>query len=585
MPNLHRFAVVDGGATEQVVSGLERLDRFEREAARTRTVVVHDTFDWRVHLDGGRLEHVREAATGRGRRARPAALVWRDRETGEERGRWEVAQVPRFVWDLPPGPVTDRLAGVVEMRALLPLARVESSLTTLRLLDDEDKTVARVVVEEADLVGEPRRGLGVVVEVVPLRGYARHAERLASRLAGRDDLEPGGEDLIARALVTAGHAPGGYSSKLRLSLDPSSTALAAWAEVLRTLHATMAANLDGTVGDVDSEFLHDFRVAVRRTRSVLGEAKGVLPAGLLVRVRREFKWLGDITTPTRDFDVYLLTLPSFVDGLPPERRDDLDAFGTFLARHQKKAQRAMAGALTSDRFTELDRDWSAFLDDPEGAAATAGDRPPLADEPAPAVAARRIWKAYRRLVELGRSITDDSPPTDLHELRKDGKRLRYLLECFGSLFPTEQVDPLVKELKVLQDVLGEYQDCHVQIESLGELGQQMLDEGGTGAAALLAMGHLVDQIDHRQHEVRGQFAERFARFDAPTVRRRFRSTFHPRTGASDAVAAPASSDAVTPSTDGTGAATDEDGVLVGGAGTGATTPGSAGDGAGDGGGS
>ena len=543
MADLHRFAVVDGGPTEQVVQGLERLDRFTREPARTRAVVVHDTFDWRVHLAGGRLELVTQGRT--------AALVWLDRQSGEELGRWSISRVPAFVWDLPPGPVTDRLAAVVEMRALRPLVRIESAITTLRLLDDEEKTVARVVVDAARLTGDHDTDLGAVVEVTPLRGYARQAEGLARRLAARDDLRADATDPVDRALAAAGLEPGGYSSKLRLTLDPEGSAVDAWLEVLRALHATMADNLEGTVADVDSEFLHDFRVAVRRSRSVLGEAKQVLPADLLAYLRPELKWLGDLTTPTRDFDVYLLTLPDFVAGLPPERRGDLARFGSFLAKHQRKAQRAMAAGLTSDRYAALDARWSALLADPAAVLAAAGEPARFADAPAPAVAARRIWKAYRRLVHLGRAIDDDSPATDLHELRKDGKRLRYLLECFGSLFPADEVAPLVKELKGLQDVLGEYQDCHVQIESLGELSQQMLDEGLSDAATLLAMGHLVDQIDRRQHEVRAAFAERFARFDAAVVRRRFRRTFRALAHSLDAppVETDAGPDAAAPGAD------------------------------------
>ena len=40
---------------------------------------------------------------------------------------------------------------------------------------------------------------------------------------------------------------------------------------------TMKDNEPGTIADTDSEFLHDFRVAVRRTRAGLSQLKGVLP--------------------------------------------------------------------------------------------------------------------------------------------------------------------------------------------------------------------------------------------------------------------------------------------------------------------
>ena len=55
------------------------------------------------------------------------------------------------------------------------------------------------------------------------------------------------------------------------------------------------------------------------------------------------------------------------------------------------------------------------------------------------------------MVKMGTAIDDDTPAEDLHELRKVGKELRYLLEFFASLYPAEVVKPLVKSLKGLQD--------------------------------------------------------------------------------------------------------------------------------------
>ena len=55
------------------------------------------------------------------------------------------------------------------------------------------------------------------------------------------------------------------------------------------------------------------------------------------------------------------------------------------------------------------------------------------------------------MVRDGGRIDDGSPAEDLHELRKRGKELRYLLELFGSPFPKAVVKPLVSTLKDLQD--------------------------------------------------------------------------------------------------------------------------------------
>src|SRR5579875_1352723 len=64
--------------------------------------------------------------------------------------------------------------------------------------------------------------------------------------------------------------------------------------------------VDGVLDAIDVEFLHDFRIAVRRTRSVLKSSGDLLPAGLADTYAPEFRWLGGLTTTVRDLDVYLL---------------------------------------------------------------------------------------------------------------------------------------------------------------------------------------------------------------------------------------------------------------------------------------
>ncbi len=51
------------------------------------------------------------------------------------------------------------------------------------------------------------------------------------------------------------------------------------ARVLARLLEIQDANLPGALADSDVEFLHDFRVAIRRTRSVLREMRGVFAPG------------------------------------------------------------------------------------------------------------------------------------------------------------------------------------------------------------------------------------------------------------------------------------------------------------------
>ena len=379
---------------------------------------------------------------------------------------------PRFAADLPPWPTADRLASIMEMRALVPGPAVISRLTTLAALDREEKTTARVVVDASTLAGGAE--LPVLVELHELRGYGREADRLQRRLTDHLSLEPVTGTPAARARAAAG-APPFLRSKLRLSLDPTGSAAEAWRTVLQELTDTMTANFAGTLADTDSEFLHDFRVAVRRTRSVLQEGKKVLPPEARALFREGFKWLGDVTTPQRDADVHLLDLPALVATLSPERAEALEPLRELLVEHQRECHEQLVTDLRSLRRAQLGRDWAAFLAGEGAWTADDGGEPgsdaPDAMRPAIVVAATRIHRAHRRLVRDGRSIDDRSPATALHDLRKDAKRLRYLLECFGSLFPAADVATAVKPLKALQDTLGTFQDTEVQAHALSDHGR------------------------------------------------------------------------------------------------------------------
>ena len=111
------------------------------------------------------------------------------------------------------------------------------------------------------------------------------------------------------------------------------------------------------------------------------------------------------------------------------------------------------------------------------------------------------------MVKMGRAIDDDSPAEDLHELRKVGKELRYLLEFFTSLYPADVVKPFIKTLKGLQDQLGRFQDREVQATALRNLAPDVANP-----PTVMAMGVLVDRFIKEEAQARTEFADRFDAF-------------------------------------------------------------------------
>ncbi|MCP4660560.1 MAG: CHAD domain-containing protein [bacterium] len=510
------YDIESAAAERDTLHALQERFCVRQEAGPTRVVTYHDTFDWRLHVDGGTL-----CSTP----VRGATLVTWSSYDGEIRHRLRIGELGVFAWDFPAGPFREALARLIEMRRLLPIVEIGKSGWMLRILDGEEKTVARVVCER-DTAARPEESappspLPATLRILPVRGYDKAHRRLTRFLESELGLAPCERDELTVALAAIGRTPGSYSSKLRLSLDPALRADEATMAICRALLETMLSNEDGTRRDLDSEFLHDFRVAGRRTRSALSQIKHVFPPDVVKSFRREFAWLGDVTGPTRDLDVYLLKMDDYKAALPDEVQQDLAPLEEFLHAHQRLEQRRVVEALDSDRYRELIRSWRSFLD----RAVPAPEAPANAGRPVRELAAERIWRAWRRILKKGRAAVEEAPAEALHALRIDCKKLRYLLEFFRSLFDTAEVGQLIKALKQVQDNLGDFNDLEIQQRTLKQYAHRMHEEGLAPLDTLMAMGRLVAGLESRQDEERRRFSECFIRFSQKDNRTSFRRLF------------------------------------------------------------
>ena len=460
-----------------------------------------DTFDWRLFRAGLSLEF----CAGRG--TSELVLTGRDGELVAVEPVTERLGWPCLIDELPVGPLSERLAPAVGVRALLPVARATSVLSQRRALNADEKTIAVVTIDQMTLTQPRRAPTPPTVAISPLRGYQAQAAKLADLLALSPGVAPAVHSAFESALQAAGRNPGDYTSKIDVHLTDDMPAALAVTTVLTRLLDTMRANVPGTIRDIDTEFLHDLRIAVRRTRSVLKMAGSVLPGSMAARYRPEFKWLGDLTTPTRDLDVYLLGYGQMAAGLIAGTEPELRPFHEYLKTQRVAAQRQLARGLRSARFTRVSSSWQHAL---EQVTASPGRRPATGK-----FAAARIARAHERVLRGGSVISAASPPEALHELRKLCKELRYLLEVFASLHDAAAAWRAVSELKALQDCLGEFQDTEVQQAELRAFARQMMADRSAPAETMLAMGEIAATLALRQRAARSEFADRFAGFASP----------------------------------------------------------------------
>ncbi len=427
---------------------------------------------------------------------------------------------------LDPDELPDAVRRAIGVRVLLPRARLRLRVRWVPVLDTLEKTVVRVVLESGEVLGEGPADrpapLRHRITLTGLRGYEAELAAVRDRLVATLGLTEAELPLGEEAVLAAGGRPEGVSPKVSVALAPDDRADTAAVAVLGALRDVMVANLPGTLADTDPEFLHDYRVALRKARSVLRELRGVFPPQALAELRADLRWLQAVTGPSRDLDVHGLDFASLRELVPPEWRDPLDPVEAVLRRRRESAHRAMYRELRGERVRAVMRRWDALL--AELVELSEEGRPDAA-RPILAVSSQRILRVYRRMVRMGEALGDESPAADFHELRKQGKELRYLLELFGEpLHDGEVVRPMVKALKSLQDVLGRHQDREVQALTLRALAEEVAGVPG-GPAALMAMGVLVERLDADTRAARAEFSRAFARFASAEQRERVRRTF------------------------------------------------------------
>ena len=176
----------------------------------------------------------------------------------------------------------------------------------------------------------------------------------------------------------------------------------------------------------DDEAVHDLRVALRRSRSVLGTTKELFDEDWVSKLREELRWLAGELAGARDLDV----LRAYLAKEAPELTKLFDA-------PRQRAHTRAVEALESARYLDL-------------LAALKRTEPTEADAPLSKLAEGEFRKLSKSVEALGDEPSDES----LHKARIHAKKARYAAELVGE-------EKLVEALKRLQDALGAHQDAVV----------------------------------------------------------------------------------------------------------------------------
>jgi CHAD domain-containing protein len=223
-------------------------------------------------------------------------------------------------------------------------------------------------------------------------------------------------------------------------------------------------------------------------RAILRAARPLLDSEWVRELRAEVGWLGGALGPVRDLDVLVEHLRADAGALGGA---DEEAFLTLIRKleDERAADRdAMLAALAEPRYIALVERLEAET-----------KSPPLAESGRSLrdLAARE----FRRLRKAMRALGESSPDAELHAARIAVKRARYAAELAERSVGRE-VAAVIRDAKVLQDVLGDHQDAAV-----AEARIRALVPARAAAAQAIAAGRVIERQHERRRAARAAYPE------------------------------------------------------------------------------
>ena len=457
---------------------------------RRREAVYFDTFDGRLHA------HSRALWSSEG------VLCLESIDPPGEQTRIPLDGFPASADTLPSGELRDELVALTRNRGLLKLFSLRSELRSWSQWNRDRKTVVRVSSTDDEVSdGKRRARLTPCIVVRRVRGYDKAFRELLDWCAERAvPAEPGSR--YRQALEALGVDPARAASLGRLELTAGMTAADAVRAMLRAQYRVARGNEEGIRGDADVEFLHDFRVAVRRARSCLGQFRDVFAPKPAAALRKSLSWLGRSTNALRDLDVYLQEQAYYRGMLTEPLVGDLDPLFDHAGREREAAFHEFVKVMGTEAYQDTLRRWSACVD---GETVLGAGR--RGSEPVLQLAGSRMAKKCRAVLEEGCRIRGRAGPDAFHALRIECKQLRYITEPVAGLMP--ETRGVVQRLKKLQDALGRIQDLTVHEARSQDFARELSQDGNR--RALPAVEVLVSRMRVERElacaEVPGLFGE------------------------------------------------------------------------------
>jgi CHAD domain-containing protein len=437
--------------------------------------------------------------------------------------------------ELPSGPVREQLAALVNgarsremfsihrQRLLCAIVAPDDASTRIELAIDQSHVVAESAAKNAP------GALDFTELDLELKDGSRESlERLTGILQAQADLLPARLSPFERGLQAAGlsaplaelgPAPGAADPLLEL----------AYYHLREQLDLMRAQQLRAWEG-LDTDGVHQMRVATRRIRAALRTFKEILPPRRVATFDAEFRWVANALGRVRDLDVYRDDLAHYMAAIPPDDAQSLAPYHRYLVEQAQAARQRLIAVLGSRRYAKLMARFERFV--VSGPSHTALRR--FRTSAGNAVA-EYVDKRLKSVLRHGRGIQTHMTADRLHALRIRCKRLRYTAEFFFCVAP-DVLDRVIDETIRLQDFLGEHQDAWVASTRLRSYADTVAVRA-SHRALLLALGQLIQTQEQQATRQRERFRKAWRRFTKRLSRKKLRTAMSG--GDADAASPPA----------------------------------------------
>jgi CHAD domain-containing protein len=224
----------------------------------------------------------------------------------------------------------------------------------------------------------------------------------------------------------------------------------------------LSSEISGVRKPRDIEAIHRMRVSSRRMRAVLDVFQDCLPTRRGIIWQQTIRRLTGALGEARDTDVQIDSINEIFKSLSdPVLRPGIRRL--LLRLRQKRAKLQMRLLKRLDEY-----ETSGVPEEMKAAFSHSAARSSEVYLYTPELYKRsfeKIHTSYIAFSSYEEKIQDPANITELHAMRIAGKNLRYIMECFSSLYSNELKNPL-NVMRTAQETLGNIHDCDVWISTL-----------------------------------------------------------------------------------------------------------------------